>query len=198
MQAITHFLAGVLIARLLYRKLKHPWDTVLVLTLAFVSHIFLDALARATYHPAIAQLDSIAWWVFHAIVYLLSGVYALYYIITWLRSLKNKEIDREYYRSVLWAAIASVFIDIVDWGILRPLGWDHGWTMHQMPNGVYQNLMCWLPNLTQQPWAMVNELVLLALLGMGTYWKELASMIKNDDASLADSAKKQHLLEPIS
>lgn len=84
MQAMTHIAMGALGARL-YQKLlvkeRSPWLRYSVLAVLFVllvfSHVILDDLAMATYHPADALLNNPFWLLFHGFV-AIASVYLLF------------------------------------------------------------------------------------------------------------------------
>lgn len=120
----------------------------LILVLLVASHVILDALAMATYHPPKVISDSIFWFVFHTFV---AGVTVF---LLWK------------YRSAGLFLLASVLPD-TDW-IARPFGlWPEG-AAHEffrsLPGlrAIDSALRAVLPDWRWQAWASVNELALFA------------------------------------
>jgi len=52
LQTITHLALGVLIQKIIENKVQYPILGIsLIVILAFLSHIILDAVAKITFHP---------------------------------------------------------------------------------------------------------------------------------------------------
>lgn len=97
MQAPTHILTGVLVQKIFKgnpTSIPAQFATVLF---CYVSHIVLDKIARATYHPATADFTDMFWVTYHLIVLL--GTITLLYI---------------YGNEYKWGIIAALLPDI-DW-----------------------------------------------------------------------------------
>ncbi|GAG64386.1 unnamed protein product, partial [marine sediment metagenome] len=50
METITHNLVAVVIQILCFNFLRFPWNLTFTIFFAFISHIFVDAIAVITYH----------------------------------------------------------------------------------------------------------------------------------------------------
>jgi hypothetical protein len=175
MQGMTHFAVGILgysIYRYVHYSMTKPnpknisavikdsetvteqitriFIALVILALVMFSHVLLDSLALATYHPPNALLDSGFWLGFHALVALLT-IY-----LAWK------------YRGIWLFLLASIVPDS-DW-IARPFGWWSEGAVH----AYFRNLpvlaeldtflASHLPDWRMSPLASINELLLLTLL----------------------------------
>jgi hypothetical protein len=101
-QAATHLAAGAALARAL---LRWPW---LAAAIAALTHVWVDDLAQATYHPPDPLLDDAFWVGFHLLV--LGATLATAWI----------------FRRHAWILLAAMAPDL-DWFVGRPLGlWEPG------------------------------------------------------------------------
>jgi len=165
-QAITHFAIGATVASLLLDRARPAEPTTtddatrarrrrIALTAgaaAFVAltHVLVDDLARATYHPPDARWRDIAWLSYHAVVYLA--------ILPVLFHVRRHAI----------VAIAALGPDLADWLVVRPLGlWEGGLgheALRRLP-GIAQisgALQSALPDLREEPLAAIPELLAVA------------------------------------
>lgn len=101
LQAPTHILASLVIRESFRWRYYGFFSFLLTAVVAFLSHGFLDKLARLTYHPSQAALTDIFWMGFHTMVVLVTLV--LLYLF-----------GKKYF----WAIFFSVLPDI-DWLILH-------------------------------------------------------------------------------
>jgi len=154
MQAITHFAFGVLIQK--YIELlggNYYLNLILIASLAFGSHIFLDSLSIITYHPAVPK-KTVFWKVYHIFILVISILFVVFYI--------------EYWIGMLFASLP----DIVDWLILRNYYWfvkkdkryDISVIHSKIIDKVSQKCFFWLPNLREKEWSVVNEFIILIVL----------------------------------
>ena len=104
MEAITHILTGVLIQVLCFKYLLFPFNFLLTMLLAFLSHFIVDTLAKITYHTPVALKDDKFWVIWHVITLVSAVGVGIVFFIPY----------------VLGGLFANL-VDIWDWGILRPL-----------------------------------------------------------------------------
>jgi hypothetical protein len=97
MQEPTHILAGVVIQRCFDGAKHRKMALGLTAAVAFLSHGFLDNLARVTYHPANPDFHSPVWVGFHA------GVLILTILFLWL-----------WWKKFKWGILFACLPD-VDW-----------------------------------------------------------------------------------
>lgn len=156
MQAITHLAFGAACAAALDAGVRNPEGShrrgrlALAATVAALSHPLLDDLARATYHPAQAQLSDPFWLGWHALVWT-----AAVAVLWWRRG----------HYPVLLAAL----IPDLDW-LARPLDlWPEG-ALHglfrSLPGiaSVSEALRSVVPDWRLQPLAVVGEAALVVSL----------------------------------
>ena len=139
METITHNLAGIIIQILCFRFLIFPWNLIFTIFFAFISHIFIDTFSVLTYHTPEAQKGDKFWVIWHYIIYGVSLISIIIFIIP-------------YWLSMIFANI----IDIWDWLILRPFQkrkrksnpefkWGDKYYLHQIVDWVRAKLFFWLP-----------------------------------------------------
>jgi hypothetical protein len=157
-QEPTHILAGVIIQKCFdWRKLRAV-GMALTAMLAFLSHGLLDKLANFTYHPAHADFHSAIWVSYHTTVLLVT---ILFLVLWW----------KPYWWGILFAMLPDI-----DWVFI------HGQEILHIKIPFYRephlhNLLHWLyarvpalsfldhlPNNRENPWAILCEVVLVAVL----------------------------------
>jgi len=139
LETITHNLVGIVIQILCFRFLIFPWNLIWTIFFAFISHIFVDGIAIITYHTPDAQKGDKFWLVWHYIIYGVSLLSIIIFIIP-------------YWLGMIFANI----IDIWDWLILRPIQkrirkknpeskWGDKYYLHRTVDWVRDKLFFWLP-----------------------------------------------------
>ena len=146
MQMPTHFLFGVLIAKLF--SLLPPTfpiaaQILLIAVLAVISHYLLDCIAISTYHPYKAHWDDNFFKIFHIVYALALSVF----IFIW------------FFKDYWWVMLFSILPDIIDWYILRPI-FHKDPLVHPSIDKVRNALFSWLPDLKEKKWAVVNEFII--------------------------------------
>ena len=158
MQTPTHILAGVFIQKAF--DWKHHRRVALVLTAvcAFLSHGLLDKLARLTYHRANPDFHSPIWVGYHAALVLVT----ILFLYWWWKPFK-------------WGIIFGSLPDL-DWVFIHAQGifhfsipWYRQPHLHHLLGCIFDKLppFTWidrLPNYRHQPWALLPEVALIALL----------------------------------
>ncbi len=146
MQMSTHFLIGILVAklfRLLTPTLPIATQIIFIAILAVISHYLLDCIAISTYHPYKAHWDDTFFKIFH-IVY----AYGLsIFIFIW------------FFKDFWWVMLFSILPDIIDWYIMRAI-LHKGPVVHPSIDKVRDTLFSWLPDLKEKKWAVVNEFII--------------------------------------
>ena len=157
MQAISHFLVGIIIQMLLL-EIFTPFGVVLGVTLviiiAFFSHFLVDSVARMTYHLKEAAPHDKFWVIWHIIVITGAAIVLVYF-----------------WRPYWFAMGASVLIDIYDWGFIRggrklkkdPL-WLDGYEIHPLIDRFRTKYFSWLPDWNERRIGVVPEAILIVLL----------------------------------
>ena len=177
MQGLTHVLAGITIYMYLKGKLKKPYDVILIIILAFLSHSVLDQLARVTYHPSSSQLNDPFWWTFHIIDYSVMIIVIVYY-----------------FKKCWYAMGAADFPDLWDWFALRPIAdWmlkdpdlAHSLYIHPYIYFIPSVWFAWLPNLNMEPIGVIPEILVDVTLFLLIYikTKKQKDAIKDKDSLL--------------
>jgi hypothetical protein len=160
-QTPTHILAGVIIQKALGEK-QHAIRLTVTAAVAFLSHGFLDKLARATFHPPKPDFHSAFWVGYH--LTLLATTIAFLWI--WWRQYK-------------WGIIFANLPD-VDWIFIHAQEIFHFkipfYThphLHDLLGYVYEKIPPFsyvtsyidrLPNERHNPWACLWEILLIAFL----------------------------------
>lgn len=154
MQAPTHFLTGVLIyeiINLLIPTLHPVLFALIVFITAFFSHFLVDAVAKITYHVPDARPDDKFWLIYHIFIF---GLTAVLLILFW---------------NPYWIALlGSIFIDLIDWGLLRAVLKKEP-VIHPQIDKFRAKFFSWLPDLIEKKWTVVNEFIILGLLLLGIY-----------------------------
>jgi hypothetical protein len=105
MQSITHFFSGVFLMALIQALVPATWlQYVLLFPCGILMHFLVDGPVEITYHPRTPRMQDPFWKGWHLIVIVGSIVVA---IVFWV--------------PYFWGMFACIVVDIVDWGILRPI-----------------------------------------------------------------------------
>lgn len=152
---VTHFLVGIFIQKYLFGIISFPFDIILILILAFLSHILVDCLARFTFHTPEKQKGDKIWLSWHIIIYISSF---LVFIIFW---------------NPYWLVmIVSILFDIWDWYTLRMIqrhvlknpDWGKKYFLHPIIDKVRNKCFMWLPDLTYEHKGIIVEIILIIFL----------------------------------
>ena len=157
METITHNLFAVIIQFLCFKFVFFPLNIILTIIFAFLSHIFVDAIAIFTYHTPEIQRDKF-WIVWHVIIYALSILSIVIFVIPfWLGLLCGNLFD-------LW-----------DWFILRPIQnkkkknvpetkWGEKYYFHRIIDATRNKLFYWLPKWNYKKGGILIEIIIIIIL----------------------------------
>lgn len=153
MQAITHFLIGVILQILIF-PFNHPIGLVIGILICFFSHFLVDCLAKITYHPATAQTGDKFWVVSHIFLIIGAGVVLVYF---W---------------NLYWIGMVfSVLVDIYDWGFIRGIrylkkesDWFQRYQIHPFIDRIRDKIFFWLPNWNEKHYGIIPEVIFIGLL----------------------------------
>jgi len=157
LETITHNLFAVIIQVLCFKFVFFPLNIILTIILAFLSHIFIDAIAIITYHTPNIQKNRF-WIIWHVIIYTLSILSIMIFVIPfWLGLLMANIID-------LW-----------DWFILRPLqnrkrkkvpetNWGEKYYFHRIVDATRNKLFYWLPKWNYKKAGILIEISIIVVL----------------------------------
>jgi len=153
MQAISHFLVGIIIQIVLI-EIFPPLGLILVMIVAFFSHFLVDSFARMTYHMKEAQPHDKFWVIYHIIIIAAAAIVLIYFWIPF------------------WIGMGfSVLIDIYDWGFIRgirklkkdPL-WLQRYEIHPLIDKFRSKFFMWLPDWNAKYYGVIPEAILIILL----------------------------------
>jgi hypothetical protein len=146
MQAPTHFLVAIVCAKWIeiYWGITSPLLMIVFIALiAFLSHYLVDLIVFMTYHPKEAHPQDKFWVGYHIWAFGLT-----LFLVIW------------FWNPFWWVMICSVLVDIIDWGVLR--GILHRPTIfHPFIERIRDKYFSWIPNCTEQRWAIIPELIIL-------------------------------------
>jgi len=157
LETITHNLFAVIIQVLCFKFVSFPLNIILTIILAFLSHIFIDAIAIITYHTPNIQKDRF-WIIWHVIIYILSILSIVVFVIPfWL------------------GLIMANIIDLWDWFILRPLqnrkrkkvpetNWGEKYYFHRIVDATRNKLFYWLPKWNYKKAGILIEISIIVVL----------------------------------
>jgi len=157
METITHNLFAVIVQILCFKFVFFPFNIILTIILAFLSHIFIDAIGIITYHTPEIQRDKF-WIVWHVIIYFLSILSIVIFVIPfWLGLL-----------------CANLF-DLWDWFILRPIQnkkkknvpetkWGEKYYFHRIIDATRNKLFYWLPKWNYKKGGILIEIMIIIIL----------------------------------
>lgn len=153
MQMATHFLTGILIAKLidlLPTNFPVALQIIIVCILAYFSHYLLDCIAISTYHPLETHWDDKFYKIYHILfVFVFSFILLIIFFIPYW-----------------WVMIFAVLPDIIDWYTLRPL-FHKDPIIHPFIDKIRDKVFSWLPDLKEKKWAALIEFTLIGALGVG-------------------------------
>jgi len=158
METITHNLVAVFIQILSFIFLIFPWNLIFTIILAFISHIFIDAISLITYHTPDPQKDDKFWLIWHYFIYAISLFSIVIFFIP-------------YWLSMLFANI----VDLWDWFTLRPIQkkirnknpeskWGDKYYFHRIVDWVREKLFFWLPKRNYKKSGILIEIALILAL----------------------------------
>jgi len=184
MQTPTHMVAGVLIQKTIVGK-NRPLTLTLVAVVAFLSHGFLDKLARITFHPADPDFHSVFWVTYHSILLVVAIFTGCFF-----------------WRKYKWGMIFANLPD-VDWIFIHGQEIFHVQIpfyrqphLHHLLGFIYDKIPPFsivthyinkLPNERHNPWGCLNEVALVAVM-LVLIW--LLNLLKRDRSSLTPQPKQ--------
>ena len=151
MQAPTHLLFGILIADSAHRIFPNlpVWAQILIIIpLAFISHFFIDATAKFTYHPPKPDWHNKVWISYHLGIYILAFLILIFF---WT----------EYW----WVMLFVTLVDTIDWVILRAI-LKKPPLLHPLADKIRSVLFSKVKDFNHTEWAIISELVVILLLAL--------------------------------
>ncbi|MHA1299890.1 MAG: hypothetical protein ACTSO9_10680 [Candidatus Helarchaeota archaeon] len=158
MQAITHFLVGIVLQILIFPE-RPPFETpvlnlIVGIVLIFFSHFLIDCIAKLTYHPPRAKTDDKFWIIFHILIFIGSGMVLVYFWIPY------------------WIGMGfSVLVDLYDWVFIRGIRylkkdpiWAERYQIHPIIDKIRDKLFFWLPNWNEKRYGVIPEIILIGIL----------------------------------
>ena len=162
MQLITHLLIGVIIQILCFKYFILPFNLLLTIVFAFLSHFIVDMFAKITYHTPDPQKGDKFWLSWHIFSYG-SGIIALIILYPYIIGI-----------------IFANFVDLIDWLILRPLDkkrnenrtvdYKKSYFFHNFIDKLREKLLFWLPNWNYKKYAIIPEIIIITTLGILIYY----------------------------
>ena len=161
MELITHVLTGILIQILCFKSFVFPFNILLTMLFAFLSHFLIDTLAKITYHTPVALKEDKFWVYWHYAIYISSASVILIGLIS-------------YFPYLLGGLFANL-VDIWDWVILRPTQnkkkkedpdskWGEGFFIHPIIDWIRDKPFSWLPNWNYNRKAILVEIITITTL----------------------------------
>jgi hypothetical protein len=157
LEFITHNLFAVIIQILCFKFVIFPFNLILTIIFAFLSHIITDAITVITYHTPEVQKNTF-WIIWHVIIYGLS-IFSLVilFIPFWL--------------SILFANV----MDFWDWYFLRPIQkkkkkknpetvWGEKYYLHRIVDVTRDKLFYWLPRWNYKKAGILIEIFIIVFL----------------------------------
>jgi hypothetical protein len=140
-----------------FKFLLFPFNIIITIILAFSSHILVDTFNIITYHTPEAHKDDKFWVIWHIIIYTLSGVSIIIFIIPFFL-----------------AVFFSNLMDLWDWVIIRPIkrkrkkenpesDWGQHLYMHVTVDWLCKNVFFWLPRRNYKKKGIVIEIVVIVI-----------------------------------
>lgn len=166
MEAITHILTGVLIQIICFIYFVFPFNVILTIVFAFLSHFLIDTLAKATYHTPEPHKEDKFWVIWHIITLSLLPIVIIWIVL----------IDWSLFFFFLLGAIAANLVDIWDWMILRPKHnkfqsehpeekfWGENLYLHSVADWLREKPFFWLPNLNEDKRGVLGEILTISIL----------------------------------
>ncbi len=151
MNLITHVLIGVFIQILCFMFFTFPFNFLLTVIIAFLSHFIVDAFSKITYHTPEPHWDD-KFWVFWNISVRVVGYIAIIPFFF-------------YYLGIIFANLP----DIWDWTIVRriqrrrntngKIDYHHNNFFHRFVDKIREKTLFWLPT-----WIYVKKAVLVEIM----------------------------------
>ncbi|MFW9937073.1 MAG: hypothetical protein ACFFD5_05450 [Candidatus Thorarchaeota archaeon] len=151
---ITHLLAGILIQVLCFKFFSFPFDFLLTILFAFLSHFILDALVNITYHTPDPRKEDKFWLFWRVFDYSGTAIICIIFFFPY----------------VLGMLFANM-MDIVDWVIMRPIyrkkvgqeefDWNKNFIFHELIAKFRDKLLFWLPNWRFKKYGIIPELIII-------------------------------------
>ena len=155
----THILAGILIQIFCLRVFIFPFDILLTILFAFLSHFIIDAFVLITYHTSEPQQGDLFWISWQIISYGSGTIFILFFL--------------PYALGMLFANL----IDMIDWLILRQihriklkteeLDWTKNYFFHNIIAKIRKYALFWLPNWNYEKKAIIPEIIINVILIIG-------------------------------
>ncbi|NVM37624.1 MAG: hypothetical protein HWN81_18665 [Candidatus Lokiarchaeota archaeon] len=152
MNLITHVLIGVYIQILCFIFFAFPFNFLLTLLIAFLSHFIVDAFSKITYHTPEPHWDD-KFWLSWNIIVRVSGYIAIILFFP-------------YYLGMLFANLP----DIWDWVIVRriqkrrningEIDYHHNNFFHRIVDKIREKTLFWLPNWIYEKKAVIPEILI--------------------------------------
>jgi hypothetical protein len=160
LETITHNLVAVIIQILCFAFMPFPWNIILTIVIAFISHILVDDFSVITYHTPEARKEDKFWLIWHYIIYALSILSTIIFLLP-------------YWLSLLFANV----IDLWDWFILRPIQkkkksknpeskWGDKYYFHRMVDWSRDKLFFWLPQREYKRSGIIIEIIIICVLSL--------------------------------
>jgi len=160
LETITHNLVAVVIQILCFNFLRFPWNFTFTIFFAFISHIFVDAIAVITYHTPDPHKEDKFWLIWHYFIYMVSLFSIVIFFIP-------------YWLGMLFANV----MDLWDWFILRPIQkkvknkdpeskWGDKYYFHRIVDWVRDKLFYWLPKRNYKKSGIIIEILLICGLSL--------------------------------
>ena len=152
----THILAGILIQIFCLRVFIFPFDILLTILFAFLSHFIIDAFVLITYHTSEPQKGDLFWISWQIISYGSGTILILFFL--------------PYALGMLFANL----IDIIDWLILREFyrikfkneerEWNKNYIFHNIIEKIRKYTLFWLPNWNFKRKGIIPEIIIIFIL----------------------------------
>ncbi|MHA1377092.1 MAG: hypothetical protein ACTSRG_01805 [Candidatus Helarchaeota archaeon] len=156
MQAITHFLVGIILQILIFPE-NPPFQSpslfyvIFGIVIIFFSHFLVDIFGRITYHTPDPHPESKFWVVWHIIIFISSGIILVFFWIPY------------------WIGMgASVIVDIYDWGFIRGVryfkkdpNWAKKYQIHPIIDKIRSKLFFWLPDWNEKWYGVIPEILII-------------------------------------
>ena len=151
MQLPTHVIAGIVIQFLVMDLVTTPsWlQLILIVILGVISHFFIDALAKVTYHPPTREPGK--FWLYWNLFVFGLGIFMvlLYFQVYWI------------------GIFSAIIVDLWDWYFLRNYAnrtsrpdWGKKYYLHPIADKIRGRFFSRLPNLNHSKIGIIPELIL--------------------------------------
>jgi hypothetical protein len=165
MQAITHFLTGIIIQILCFMYFDLPFNIIFTAIFAFLSHFVVDAFAEITYHTPEPQKGDKFWLTWNILMNVAAIVLAIWFVVLGL------------FWFYFLGCFFSVLVDIMDWGIIRPIQhkkkktntksiWEEKGYFHNIIDKIREKTLFWLPNWNYKRKGIILEIIIIIILSL--------------------------------